>query len=158
MLALYTRELLPFVVLFSLIIGAYCTTAEYRIRSGMPLVTKDCFCPFCGHKLSVFHQIPVVSWLFLRGKCHDCRHPIPARYPLTEAAFPLFYTVVFLALRSRPACYVTAWLLFTTLFLCLRTKGQGRGLLRGLLILYSYHFLFAAVLWMIGQALRSPMP
>lgn len=158
MLALYTRELLPFVVLFSLIIGAYCTTAEYRIRSDMPLVTKDCFCPFCGHRLPILTQIPVVSWLFLRGKCRYCHHPIPVRYPLTEAAFPLFYILVFLVLRFHPACYVAAWLLFTTLFLCLRTRGHGRGLFRGLLILYSYHFLFAAVLGILSLALQSPIP
>lgn len=42
-------------------------------------------CPACGHKITALENIPIVSWLFLRGKCSACQAPISARYPVVEA-------------------------------------------------------------------------
>ncbi|MEL6348740.1 MAG: prepilin peptidase [Myxococcota bacterium] len=52
-------------------------------------------CPRCGHRLSALEQLPIVSWLFLKGRCSRCNSPIPAVYPVIEAL-----------------CGVLAWLLF----------------------------------------------
>lgn len=41
-------------------------------------------CPHCGHQITALENIPVLSWLFLRGACRECRKPIPVRYPLVE--------------------------------------------------------------------------
>jgi len=41
-------------------------------------------CPHCGHQIRAWENIPVISWLALRGRCSQCRHPIPVRYPLVE--------------------------------------------------------------------------
>ena len=57
----YFSVLLICTLVFGSIIGAYFTTAEYRIRFDKPLITKDCYCPECGHVLSGLHQIPVIS-------------------------------------------------------------------------------------------------
>ena len=43
-------------------------------------------CPNCAHQIKWYENIPVISWLFLRGKCSDCQHPISIRYPLVEIA------------------------------------------------------------------------
>ncbi|MDO5770213.1 MAG: prepilin peptidase [Psychrobacter sp.] len=43
-------------------------------------------CPNCSHQIKWYENIPVISWLFLRGKCSDCQHPISIRYPLVEIA------------------------------------------------------------------------
>jgi leader peptidase (prepilin peptidase)/N-methyltransferase len=42
-------------------------------------------CPHCGHKITAFENIPIISYLFLRGKCSACKTPISIRYPLIEA-------------------------------------------------------------------------
>ena len=81
--------------LFGLFLGAYYGTMEYRIRSNLPLVTAGCFCPSCGHSLPLRHQIPVLGFLFLKGKCRFCHAPIPLRYPLTEGGFLLYYGATF---------------------------------------------------------------
>jgi len=154
MLDLYTRELLLFVALFSAIIGAYCTTIDYRIRQDLPLVTKNCFCPFCHHKLSGFHQIPVISWVLLGGKCHYCKKPIPARYPLIEAGFILCYCTVFLLFQERPFVYVILWFLFITVFLLLRSDRHYKSLIKGLSIMYLYHIPFALIILAINEALK----
>ena len=64
----YFSVLLICTLVFGSIIGAYFTTAEYRICFDKPLITKDCYCPECGHVLSGLHQIPVISWIALTGK------------------------------------------------------------------------------------------
>ncbi|WP_339939015.1 A24 family peptidase [Undibacterium luofuense] len=63
--------------------------AEYRKE---PLPHKDAYnlivprsaCPHCGHQITALENIPVISYLFLRGKCRECKAPISVRYPLVE--------------------------------------------------------------------------
>ena len=47
------------------------------------MVPRSC-CPHCGHQISALENIPVVSWLVLRGKCRNCKAPISPRYPIVE--------------------------------------------------------------------------
>ncbi len=56
-------ELLLFLctLLFGGIVGAYFTTADYRIRNNLPLITSQCYCPACGHILALTHQIPTLK-------------------------------------------------------------------------------------------------
>ena len=53
-------------------------------------------CPKCGHKIRAWENIPVFSWLFLKGKCSHCKTPISLRYPLVELATGLLSLAVFL--------------------------------------------------------------
>ena len=48
------------------------------------IVVERSHCPHCGHQLSWYENIPVLSWLALRGRCRSCRAPISAQYPLVE--------------------------------------------------------------------------
>ena len=48
------------------------------------LVKPDSTCPKCGHKIRAWENIPLISWVFLKGKCSNCATPISARYPLVE--------------------------------------------------------------------------
>lgn len=138
---------------FGCTVGAYFTTAEYRIRKGMPLITRDCICPACGHRLSSLQQIPVASFLFLRGRCRYCKAPIPLRYPLIEAGFLLFYGISFLAFWSRPALLLFLWILFVSALLLVRCRAHPAGLLKGLFLFLLYHAAYGAVLLCILAAL-----
>lgn len=143
------------VILFSAVIGAYCTTIDHRIRKDLPLITKDCFCPFCGCRIAVTDQIPVISWLLLRGRCRSCKTRIPLRYPLIEGSFILFYSAAFLAFHSRPLFCVGLWYLFVTAFLFFRSDKHFRSLRKGLALMYVYHLIYAAVLLAILAALDT---
>lgn len=92
--------------IFGLLIGSFLNVVIYRIPKMMqresenyiafetdrPVPHTDRFnllvprsaCPHCGHRISAFENIPVLSWLLLGGKCRDCKAPIPRRYPLIE--------------------------------------------------------------------------
>jgi leader peptidase (prepilin peptidase)/N-methyltransferase len=72
--------------LFGLIVGSFLNVAIHRLpledeRIWRPLFSR---CPQCRRQLTVRDNIPLLSWLFLRGKCRTCRWPIPLRYPLVE--------------------------------------------------------------------------
>lgn len=55
-------------------------------------------CPHCGHQISALENIPVISWLALRGRCKSCHNPISPRYPLVELATAVLSLLVFLVL------------------------------------------------------------
>jgi leader peptidase (prepilin peptidase)/N-methyltransferase len=59
-------------------------TDDATIETKYNLVTPRSACPSCGHKISAIENIPVISYLFLRGKCKQCNTPISIRYPLVE--------------------------------------------------------------------------
>ena len=61
-------------------------TPERAPAEGFSLITPRSQCPRCGHKISVMENIPVISYLILRGKCSACRQPIAIRYPVIELA------------------------------------------------------------------------
>jgi leader peptidase (prepilin peptidase)/N-methyltransferase len=61
------------------------------------LATPASRCPKCGHQIKIWENIPVLSWLLLRGKCSNCKTPISLRYPLVELATGLLSLLVFLA-------------------------------------------------------------
>jgi len=68
-----------------------CQCAELRGEELPPtepltLATPRSRCPHCSHGITAMENIPVISWLFLRGKCSSCKAPISIRYPLVEAA------------------------------------------------------------------------
>ena len=68
-----------------------CQCAELRgeelpTTEPLTLATPRSRCPHCGHGITAMENIPVISWLVLRGKCSSCKAPISIRYPLVEAA------------------------------------------------------------------------
>lgn len=125
--------------LFGLIIGAYFGTIEYRILQNLPLVTSNCFCPACGRTLSIHHQIPIISFILLRGKCHFCHTKISLRYPLIEGGFMAYYGASFLVFRRTPIAYLLLWYIFIGILLFVRGHSQRRSLLKGLAIMTLYH-------------------
>jgi len=67
-----------------LLIGSFLNVAVHRVPAGVSLVSPGSACPSCGHAVRPYDNIPVLSWLLLRGRCRDCETPIPWRYPAVE--------------------------------------------------------------------------
>lgn len=76
--------LIAFVAGLGLIFGSFATAAAHRIPRNESFVSGRSRCPNCGATITAVENIPVFSWLFLRGKCRHCKNPISPRYPLTE--------------------------------------------------------------------------
>lgn len=69
-----------------LVIGSFLNVVVWRVPRGESLVSPPSACPRCGHPIRARDNVPVLSWLQLRGRCRDCAAPISRRYPLVEAA------------------------------------------------------------------------
>ncbi len=70
--------------LFGLVIGSFLNVVIYRVPRGESIVAPRSRCPACGATLAWFDNVPVVSYLALRGRCRSCRAPISAQYPIVE--------------------------------------------------------------------------
>jgi len=77
-----------------LIVGSFLNVVVYRLPRGESLSHPRSRCPSCGTQLRALDNIPVVSWLALRGKCHHCGAPVSARYPLVELTTGALYAAV----------------------------------------------------------------
>src|SRR4051812_18121571 len=72
------------VSLLGLLIGSFLNVVIWRVPRGESIVSPPSACPRCGKEISARDNIPVVSWLLLRGRCRGCQEPISVRYPLVE--------------------------------------------------------------------------
>jgi leader peptidase (prepilin peptidase) / N-methyltransferase len=82
--------------LFGLLIGSFLNVVAWRLPRRESLVRPRSQCPSCGTQLSAYDNVPLVSWLVLRGRCRRCDAPISARYPVVEAATAALYVAVVL--------------------------------------------------------------
>lgn len=97
-----------------LIIGSFLNVVAWRLPRGESLVTPGSRCPRCETPLRPYDNIPVLSWLLLRGRCRRCGAPISPRYPLVELATAGLYVGVVVA-RDDALGIVLGILLMTAL-------------------------------------------
>jgi leader peptidase (prepilin peptidase)/N-methyltransferase len=105
--------MIPFVglaLVAGLLVGSFLNVVVYRVPRGESVVTPRSRCPRCGAAIRAWQNVPVLSWLALRGRCASCRAPIPVRYPLVEAATGLLFAG--LAARYGPAPETLLWMAF----------------------------------------------
>ncbi len=88
---------------FGLLIGSFLNVVVYRVPAKQSIVSPPSACPQCGKPIRRRDNIPVLSWLILRGKCRDCQAPISRRYPLVELTTGVSFAIV------------TGWFLLTQL-------------------------------------------
>lgn len=90
-----TEFALPLVAgLFGLLIGSFLNVVIWRVPRRESVVTPRSHCPNCDAAIRPWHNVPVISWLVLRGRCRDCGTPISARYPLIEIATSVVFAGV----------------------------------------------------------------
>lgn len=88
--------------LFGLVVGSYLNVVVHRLPRGLSTVRPRSFCPHCGSLIPAHHNLPVLSYLFLRGRCGACRAPIAWRYPAVEALTALLFVVCVERFGLRP--------------------------------------------------------
>jgi leader peptidase (prepilin peptidase)/N-methyltransferase len=75
----------PLAGLLGLMVGSFLNVCIYRLPKGVSIVFPPSSCPSCGAAIRWYHNVPVLGWVALRGKCASCRAPISVRYPIVEA-------------------------------------------------------------------------
>lgn len=76
------------------VIGSFLNVVVYRVPRGLSVVSPPSACGSCGHPVRPYDNVPLVSWLVLRGRCRDCSAPISARYPLVELGAAVAFALV----------------------------------------------------------------
>jgi leader peptidase (prepilin peptidase)/N-methyltransferase len=113
------------IFVLGLCFGSFLNVCIYRLPRGLSVVAPRSACPGCGDPIPLYHNIPVLSWLLLRGKCRSCKQPISPRYLvvelLTGTAFLICYLHFGLTLAFLK-CAVLSFLLLGLIFTDAETK------------------------------------
>ncbi|HVS16592.1 MAG TPA: prepilin peptidase [Thermoanaerobaculia bacterium] len=104
-------------VLVGLIVGSYLNVVVHRLPRGQSTVTPRSRCPSCRHPIRLRDNVPLVSWLLLRGRCRHCQSRISWRYPLVEASTAALFAGSVVRFGATPSAVVAA--LFCALCLAL---------------------------------------
>ncbi len=125
--------------LLGLAIGSFLNVVVHRVPVGASVVSPPSHCPRCENPIRNRHNVPVVGWLVLRGRCADCGLPIPVRYPLVELLTAvLFVLVTWRALQLEQPAALPALLLFTALGVALGAIDLDVRRLPNVLVLPAY--------------------
>jgi leader peptidase (prepilin peptidase)/N-methyltransferase len=96
------------------IIGSFLNVCIYRIPAGESVIAPRSRCPHCQTTIRWYHNLPVISWMLLKGRCAYCSAPFSVRYPLVEALTGLLFALFLFRFGLRPVT-LTAWLLVAAL-------------------------------------------
>ncbi|WP_432978020.1 prepilin peptidase [Dactylosporangium sp. CA-233914] len=94
-----------------LAVGSFLNVVIHRVPRGESLLRPASHCPQCTNPVRPWHNVPVLGWLVLRGRCADCAAPIGIRYPLVELGTAVLFVAVAARVgRSGSWLYLPAWL------------------------------------------------
>jgi leader peptidase (prepilin peptidase)/N-methyltransferase len=92
-------------------IGSFLNVAIHRLPRGMSVHRPQrSFCPACGKPIAAWHNLPLLSWLLLRGKCGMCGAPIALRYPMVELLTAMLFVAAWMVLPPQAALFGWAFL------------------------------------------------
>ena len=90
-------ELYPFFIfIYGALLGSFANVIIYRWPKNESIVTPRSKCPHCQKSILFYDNIPIFSWIFLRGKCRHCQVKISIRYPLVELTMAVVFLVIYL--------------------------------------------------------------
>jgi leader peptidase (prepilin peptidase)/N-methyltransferase len=99
--------------LFGLLIGSFLNVCITRIPAGVSIVSPGSRCPKCGSSIKAYDNVPVLSWILLRGKCRNCLTPISVMYPTIEFVTAILFVACYLSFGLSLA--TLKWLFFSAI-------------------------------------------
>ena len=135
-----------------LVIGSFLNVVVWRVPRGESVAAPPSACPQCGRRIRPRDNVPVLSWLFLRGWCRDCGAHISARYPLVEAGTAALFVLVTLRIGLQPE--LAAYLYLAAVAVALALIDLDTHRLPNAIVLPSYPVLtvlLTAASWADGD-------
>lgn len=119
-----------------LVLGSFVTVVGYRVPRGESIVGPRSRCTSCGTQIAAYDNIPVFSWLLLRGRSRCCGERISARYPLTELALGVLYAATVAVLWDEPV-EVALGLIFVTALVAITLTDLERRVIPNRVLLVA---------------------
>lgn len=115
-----------FTGLLGLSVGSFLSVVAHRLPRGESIAGGRSACPSCGARIAAYDNVPVLSWLVLRGHCRSCGDAISARYPVLEAVTAALFVGVAVRFRHDPELIALGCLLAATLAVVTVTDLERR--------------------------------
>lgn len=128
--------------LLGLAIGSFLNVVVHRVPRGESVVSPPSHCPSCHTPIRTRHNVPVLGWLVLRGRCADCAEPVSIRYPLVEAGTAVAFAATGFRFAEEPRL-LAAYLVFVALGIALALIDLDVRRLPDVLVLPAYPVLAA---------------
>lgn len=119
-----------------LIAGSFVTVVGYRVPRGESIVGPRSRCTSCGRQIAAYDNVPVFSWVVLRGRSRCCGERISARYPLTELALGALYAATVAVLWDEPV-EVALGLVFVTMLVAITLTDLDRRVIPNKILLVA---------------------
>jgi leader peptidase (prepilin peptidase)/N-methyltransferase len=133
-----------------LVAGSFVTAVAHRVPRGESIVGPRSRCPACGAQIAARDNVPVASWLLLRGRARCCGSRISPRYPLTELAVGILFAVTVLVHRHDSVAEVAIDLVFVTMLAAITLTDLERRIIPNRILLAG------AILCIAIAALTDP--
>jgi len=142
-------------LVFGLAIGSFLNVVIWRVPAGKSVVSPPSSCTSCGTPIAPRDNVPVLSWLLLRGRCRNCEIRISARYPVVEAVTGIAFVLVTVGAFAGvyPFAFALPLLYFVTMSIALALIDLDTHTLPNKIVLPSYSFV--AGLLVIASALEA---
>jgi len=129
-----------------LMAGSFTTVVSHRVPRGESVVGPRSRCPSCGSQIAAYDNVPVFSWVLLRGRSRCCHEPISARYPITELILAVLYAATVLVLWGDMT-EILLGLVFVTMLVAITVTDLEQRIIpnKVLLVAAAFAVLIAAV-------------
>ncbi len=117
-----------FVLFFGAVVGSFLNVVIIRLKTGRTIVQGRSMCMSCGKQLAWFELIPVVSYLFLKGRCSGCKAEVSFQYPVVEWGTAILFFIAYGVVFSNPLSSGLAPLLFLWIQIALLVVISGYDL------------------------------
>lgn len=156
------EQFIFYLLIFSIgtVFGSFFTLAVYRIPLHQDITHKRSYCPNCTHKLSFFDMIPILSYIFLGGKCRYCKQKIRIRYLLLEILtgiifllFAMSLNISFKALEIHKLVYLLFGMLYLSGIIIIAGIDKERHTIQKSVIIYELVIiaLYMVYLYTVGE-------
>ena len=124
-----------FAFVLGLVAGSFVTAVAHRLPRGVSILGARSECPACGSQIAAYDNVPVVSWLLLRGRARCCDEPISPRYPLTELTLGVLFALTAVVHRHQSVSEVAIDFVFLTMLAAVTLTDLERRIIPNKILL-----------------------
>ncbi len=140
--------ILIFIFIIGTLLGSFYNVVGYRLPKGQSIVFPPSHCPNCNHRLGASELIPILSFIFLKGKCKHCRQKISAFYPVFEFLTGLLFVISYIIFGPTKEFLLA--ITFVSLLIIIVVSDYEFMIIEDSVLIFFSILLFAEIWWING--------